>query len=348
MGVAKVILNGDTLIDVTQKTVTSSNLLSGETALNAAGQDIVGTYSGGGDDYTKKMIDRSITTIDWPNGITSIGDYAFAQCTNFAPQSLPNNITSIGAYAFYYCGNLDISSLPSGITSIGEYSFAYCSKISWTSLPSGITAIPGNIFRECRKLALTSLPNITSVGSYAFLNNAMLALTTLPSTLTTIQSSAFNGCSSITTISSDAPISTLSGGAFNGTSSCRSNLVSAFFPNMVVSVLYSTFGASATSNACTKLEVIDLGKTEKIGASAFTNCFKLQTMILRKTDGITILDNTNAFNNTPMAGYNSLTGTVYVPSALISTYQTATNWSSLYDQGLLAFAAIEGSQYELA
>lgn len=44
MAISKVILNGDTLIDVTQKTVASENLLSGETALGADGEDVVGAY----------------------------------------------------------------------------------------------------------------------------------------------------------------------------------------------------------------------------------------------------------------------------------------------------------------
>lgn len=44
MGVAKVILNSQTLMDVTQKTVTSSNLLSGITALGADGENVVGSY----------------------------------------------------------------------------------------------------------------------------------------------------------------------------------------------------------------------------------------------------------------------------------------------------------------
>ena len=44
MAVAKVILNGTTLIDVTQKTVTASTLLQGETALKNDGTDVTGTY----------------------------------------------------------------------------------------------------------------------------------------------------------------------------------------------------------------------------------------------------------------------------------------------------------------
>lgn len=48
MGISKVILNGVTQMDVTQKTVTSENLLQGETALGADGEDVVGTMTAGG------------------------------------------------------------------------------------------------------------------------------------------------------------------------------------------------------------------------------------------------------------------------------------------------------------
>ena len=43
MAISKVILNGNTLMDVTQKTVTASTLLQGETALKNDGTDITGT-----------------------------------------------------------------------------------------------------------------------------------------------------------------------------------------------------------------------------------------------------------------------------------------------------------------
>ena len=45
MGVAKVTLNGDTLIDVTQKTVKANTLLSGETALDWAGEGVTGNIA---------------------------------------------------------------------------------------------------------------------------------------------------------------------------------------------------------------------------------------------------------------------------------------------------------------
>ncbi len=45
MGVNKVIYGGNTLIDISDKTVTPETLFEGETAKNAAGDDIVGTFT---------------------------------------------------------------------------------------------------------------------------------------------------------------------------------------------------------------------------------------------------------------------------------------------------------------
>lgn len=106
-------------------------------------------------------------------------------------------------------------------------------------------------------------------------------------------------------------------------------------------------GNITAASACQQLAIADIGKAKDISSYSFANCYKLQTLVLRRTDAVCTLANVSAFTNTPMRGYNSLTGTVYVPFALISTYQTATNWKTLYNGGTLTFAAIEGSQYEL-
>ena len=95
------------------------------------------------------------------------------------------------------------------------------------------------------------------------------------------------------------------------------------------------------------LEYADMGSAYQINANGFANCRVLQTLILRKSDSIVALANVSGFLNTPMRGYNGLTGKIYVPSALISSYQTATNWSTIYAQGYCEFVAIEGSEYEI-
>jgi len=297
----------------------------------------------------KNFIQRgsTFTDINWPDGLTSIGSYAFAGCSHFNPSSLPSSLTSIGSYAFMSCSILALTSLPSGVTSIGANAFSGCKKLALASLPSGLTTIADYAFQNCNLLALTSLPSgIKNIFVYAFLNCYNLALTSLPSSLTAIQNYAFSCCESITSISCDGEITTLGYYAFNGSSSHPMQLESASFPNMSASNLYNTFGSTTDANACQQLAFCDIGSTSAIASNAFNNCYALQTLVLRKSDSICTLSNVNAFTNTPMRGYNSLTGTVYVPSALISTYQTATNWSTLYNAGTVTFAAIEGSEYE--
>lgn len=290
----------------------------------------------------------TFTNIDWPDGMTKIGSYAFAECRFFKSSSLPSGITRIENYAFYSCSRLNLTGLPSGITYIGSYAFYSCINLALTSLPSGLTSINDNAFRGCERLALTELPsNVTSIGNSAFMGCHSLTLTSLPSGLVTIGSNVFQYCTSLTSITCEGAITVLGSYTFNGSSTYPMALTSASFPNMALtSNIGQVFGSATAASACQQLAFCDIGSTVGIGANAFANCYALETLVLRKTDAVCTLSNVSAFLNTPMRGYNSLTGTVYVPSALISSYQTATNWSTLYGDGTVTFEAIEGSEYE--
>ena len=152
--------------------------------------------------------------------------------------------------------------------------------------------------------------------------------------VTTLRQSILADCSNIVSISF------ASATAVNGTQqfvNC-SKLTSVNLPNL-----------TAVNNQmfqwCSSLEFIDLPKVTGLNRSGvFRNCHKLQTVVLRHTSVVPA--NNDTFVNTPFAGYNGLTGTCYVPSSLISSYQTATNWSTLYGNGTCSFVAIEGSVYE--
>lgn len=85
---------------------------------------------------------------------------------------------------------------------------------------------------------------------------------------------------------------------------------------------------------CPKLEYADCGQLNSITAQTFASCTALKTLILRKTGGICTLSNANGVSG---SGIGKGTGYVYVPSALIETYKTATNWSTFASQ----FRAIE-------
>ena len=341
--------DGYSSVSVTVPTVTATSLsvTSNGTYTAPAGTaytPVTVNVSGGGNNDFKAFIGRTSGSPSLPSDLTTIGNYAFYTWTNLALTSLPSTVTTIGDSAFYNCANLALTSLPSGVTTIGASAFYGCKNLTLTSLPSTVTTIGTSAFSGCTNLALTSLPSsVTTLGGYAFYNCTNLELTNIPSSVNRLNSYVFYGCTKLVSISGDG-ILQIDSGAFLKCSS----LESARFPNASASSLYSTtFGNSTAASACTELAVCDLGKTKQIAANAFINCYKLRTLILRKTDAITTLANVSAFTNTPMNGYNSQTGTVYVPSALISTYQTATNWSTLYNNGTVSFVAIEGSQYQI-
>lgn len=75
-----------------------------------------------------------------PDGVTTIGDYAF-----FGAKSLKNvyfpegSLTTIGAMAFEFCTGLTAVILPAGVTEIGMYAFAHCSKLRSIDLPVSLT-----------------------------------------------------------------------------------------------------------------------------------------------------------------------------------------------------------------
>ena len=83
-------------------------------------------------------------------------------------------------------------------------------------------------------------------------------------------------------------------------------------------------------NGCTILAKADLGKVDSIGALTFQNCKALNTVIIRY-DGICTLSNISAFNGTPIKT-NDTTGFIYVPSSLVESYKSATNWATYADK----------------
>lgn len=99
-------------------------------------------------------------------------------------------------------------------------------------------------------------------------------------------------------------------------------LVSVEFP-VVTSV-----GVQAFQN-CTSLKKADFSVLTNINIWAFNVCRALEALIIR-TNSVCTLAGTNAFANN--SGIAAGTGYVYVPSALVDSYKSATNWSTYAGQ----------------
>ena len=65
-----------------------------------------------------------------PDGVTSIRDWAFADCESLSNISIPDSVVSIDYGAFVLCTNLTNITIPSSVTSIGDFAFDGCESLS--------------------------------------------------------------------------------------------------------------------------------------------------------------------------------------------------------------------------
>ena len=90
---------------------------------------------------------------------------------------------------------------------------------------------------------------------------------------------------------------------------------------------------------CRYLRLVDLPNLEYIGAGAFAYCGSLFTVILRRSDKIVTLANSNAFENSLI--YNGGQGFIYVPASMVDAYKADANWY-VYDKQIRAIEDYPG------
>ncbi|MDE5585348.1 MAG: leucine-rich repeat domain-containing protein, partial [Muribaculaceae bacterium] len=148
--------------------------------------------------------------------VTSIGGYAFYECSSLTSIELPNSVTSIGYGAFCDCGDLASVVIGNSVTEIGKNAFYNCAIKSLTFnaencesiggtdgglfydsvetliIGDSVTKIPSNFFYCCDKLTSLKLSNsVTSIGDYAFYNCSHLSSLEIPNSVTSIGDHAF-------------------------------------------------------------------------------------------------------------------------------------------------------------
>lgn len=112
---------------------------------------------------------------------------------------------------------------------------------------------------------------------------------------------------------------------------------------VVLTGITSTLGQQAASY-CAKLSKVDVSTPEQFINNCLRNDPLLTELIIRKAS-VVPLQNVGAFASTPFAS-GGTGGTLYVPNALISSYQSANNWSTILGYASNSIQAIEGSYYE--
>lgn len=132
-----------------------------------------------------------ITRLIIPEGVTAIGNLAFANCDGLTAVTFPSTLKTIGEFAFIYCDGLTAVTVPEGTTEINS-AFWGCSNLTSVSLPSTLTAISSSAFNDCRSLSTINIPdNISSIGNNAFAGCTSLQKLTFPDNIASIGNNAF-------------------------------------------------------------------------------------------------------------------------------------------------------------
>ena len=219
-----------------------------------------------------------ITNIFIPATVTAIDNYAFQNCTDLDTINFNEGLKSVGLYAFYKCTAVVEIALPNSVESIGAYAFANCSNlaefnypVNWTSVTRATSSSSyGHHFDNCTKLKTISIPDGAKViPRAAFAYATYLRNVSIPNSVQTVAAEAFKECTAITSISLSEGITQIGQEAFRG---CI-YLSKIEFPSTLKSIDHFAF------MECSALKQASLPDgMSTIGTRVFADCVSLESV----------------------------------------------------------------------
>ncbi len=186
---------------------------------------------------------QALTEYEFPEGITSVGDFAFAR-SGLTSISIPEGVRSIGYGAFYHCDDLTDVYIPSTVTDISAYAFEntpYLENASDEYLIAG----DGVLIAYKGSDSVATIPEgVKHIADGAFRDHAGLTAVNLPDSLLTIGEEAFRGCGNLSTVNRGDNLESIGANAFRGTA-----LSNVTIPSTVTSIglgAYDLLGGTDT------------------------------------------------------------------------------------------------------
>ena len=179
--------------------------------------DLTVIVTEGENEYTGKVIIPSnVVYKSKVLTVTSIGSYAFSDCSGLTSIEIPNSVTSIGSYAFYNCIGLTSVVIPNSIESIRNSAFDNCTSLKDLRIEDGEGTLSlgynysysnahEGLFDDCPLETLYLGRNLSYDTSYyygysPFYKKTTLTSVTIGSSVTSIGDYAFHGCTGLTSI----------------------------------------------------------------------------------------------------------------------------------------------------
>ena len=120
---------------------------------------------------------KTLVGITLSEGLTSISENAFKNCTKLRLLNLPENTVLIKESAFENCESLISAVFNNSLYSIGSNAFKGCSKLEGLAFPENLGSIQQGAFMNCTGLKYAYIWNAT-LGNNAFANDEKLNIFT--------------------------------------------------------------------------------------------------------------------------------------------------------------------------
>ncbi len=225
-----------------------------------------------------------IVSVDITGSVSSIGSYAFKDCTALSSVTIGDSVTTIEGGAFYSTA-LSSVTIPKSVTYIGLSAFSHCASLTSVILPDSITSLSASTFDSCTSLTSVAIPNtVTFIGDYVFDNCSSLTAVTIPASVTDIGYYVFRGCTALTAINVDEKNTEYS--SENGVLFDQAKTKLILYPAGKTDAAYTipdsvTFVGFCAFQNCSSLTSVTIGKqVQTIGSYAFQNCTSLTSVTI--------------------------------------------------------------------
>lgn len=264
----------------------------------------IGTYA---------FASTSLTSVNIPDNVETIEQYAFNGARQLQEVHLPDSLTSLGRYAFASCRSLRTVKIPTKLKEIPWYAFDGCNSLQSVELHDSITSFGDYSFRNCDLREITLPKSTTWVGGYAFYGNGNLSKVTLNEGLIDIWTYAFQN-TAIDTLNCPSTLRNIYNSAFAG---CRNLRQINLNEGLTRIERYALANNKAT-------EIVLPSSLEYCSRSAFDDCDSLVTIEARSV----MPPNTDG--GCPLTSADLTKTVLYVPVWSLAEYQLATGWNQFY------------------